>query len=393
MQFHLPRPLITAAQALSQRVRAGIEMRSIVLAFLLLQLGWASPACAQSALPMAGMLPLLAKNNCASLKGTADQLFCGDPDLNALAPRLGAAVEARLNRIVDRRQAVEENVEWIERRNASCGIFGVQPIQPAAFPSVKACLLKATQERIAILADSNFDCLAANTTASLVICADPELAIAEKELNSQVVALIAKLTEGEAKGALAEYARWTRTRDRICDIDDKDNVPLNELESSEPCLNDLIKQKLAEVAGARGDPKKLFGKDMLSPSPDADAVDLCVGRIHSANTCENFLRISRVLQLDVEASERDAIVTAAVEMRVLAPFSLCSPIASTCTGTCWDLQARQPKAAVGSRENVSVGYRLTIEKSFAFQKSKDGSWRCSTESLRPVEYGTAQRGP
>jgi hypothetical protein len=44
MQFHLPRPLITAAQALSQRVRAGIEMRSIVLAFLLLQLGWASPA-------------------------------------------------------------------------------------------------------------------------------------------------------------------------------------------------------------------------------------------------------------------------------------------------------------------------------------------------------------
>jgi uncharacterized protein YecT (DUF1311 family) len=394
MQFHLPRPPITAAQALRQRVRAGIEMRSIVLAFLLLQLGWASPAYAQSASPMAGMLPLFAKNNCASLKETAEQLFCGDPDLNALAPRLGAAVEARLSRIVDRRQAVEENVEWIESRNASCGVFGVQQIQPAAYPSVKACLLKATQERIAILADSNFDCLAANTTASLVICADPELAIAEKELNSQVVALIARLTEGEAKGALAEYARWTRTRDRICDLDDKDNVPLNELESAEPCLNDLIKQKLAEVAGARGDPKKMFGKDMLSPSPDADAVDLCVGRIHAASTCENFLRISRVLQLDVEASERDAIVTAAVEMRVLAPFSICSPIASNCTGTCWDLQARQPKAsAAGSRENVSVGYRLTIEKSFAFQKTKDGSWRCSTESLRPVEYGTAQRGP
>ena len=118
------------------------------------------------------------------------------------------------------------------------------------------------------------------------------------------------------------------------------------------------------------------------------------GRIHSAGTCENFLRISRVLQLDVEASERDAIVTAAVEMKVLAPFSICSPIASNCTGTCWDLQARQPKAsAAGSRENVLVGYRLTIEKSFGFQKTKDGSWRCSTESLRPVEYGAAQRGP
>ena len=42
------------------------------------------------------MLPLFAKNNCASLRETADQLFCGDPDLNALAPRLSAAVEARL---------------------------------------------------------------------------------------------------------------------------------------------------------------------------------------------------------------------------------------------------------------------------------------------------------
>ena len=122
--------------------------------------------------------------------------------------------------------------------------------------------------------------------------------------------------------------------------------------------------------------------------------EINVGRIQSANTCENFLRISRVLQLDVEASERDAIVTAAVEMKVLAPFSICSPIASNCTGTCWDLQARQAKAtAAGSRENVPVGYRLTIEKSFAFEKGKDGSWRCNTESLRPVDYGAAQRGP
>jgi hypothetical protein len=58
------------------------------------------------------------------------------------------------------------------------------------------------------------------------------------------------------------------------------------------------------------------------------------------------------------------------------------------------MQARQPKAmAAGSRENVPVGYRLTIEKSFAFEKGKDGSWRCSTETLRPIDYGAAQRGP
>ncbi|MFX5009117.1 hypothetical protein ABTB96_19760, partial [Acinetobacter baumannii] len=79
---------------------------------------------------------------------------------------------------------------------------------------------------------------------------------------------------------------------------------------------------------------------------------------------------------------------------VMAPFSICSPIASNCTGTCWELQTRQPRAAAAnSRENGLVGYRLPIEKAFAFQKNKDGSWRCSTDALRPVEYGTAQRGP
>jgi uncharacterized protein YecT (DUF1311 family) len=373
-------------------------MRLIVLGLLVLQFGWAAPAFAQAApeakRPMAEMLPLFAKNNCAELRDIADQLFCGDPDLNALAPKLSSAVDARLSRLVDRRQAIEENVEWIKARDSSCGLFGLQPVQPAAFASIKACLLKSTKDRIAILADANFDCLAANTTASLVICADPELAIADKELTAQVVALIGKLKEDEARGALAEYARWTRTRDRICDLDDKDNVPLSELETAEPCLNDLIKQKAAEVADAKGDPRKFFGKDMLSPVPDADAVDLCVGRIHSANACENFLRISRVLQLDTEVSEQEAIVTAAVEMKVLAPFSICSPVASNCTGTCWDLQTRQAKAAAASsRENVSVGYRLTVEKSFAFRKAKDGSWLCNTEKLRPVEYGSAQRGP
>lgn len=366
--------------------------------FLALQLGWTAVASGQTAphdarRPMAEMLPLFAKNNCADLRDIADQIFCGDPDLNALILKLKSAVEARLSRIVDRRAAITENVEWIRARDSSCGILGLRPVQPAAFASVRACLLKETQDRIAILTDANFDCLAANTTASLVICGDPELAIADKALDSQVVALIAKLKEDDAKGALAEHAWWIRARDRICELDGKDKVPLKELESTQPCLLDFIQQKLAEAAAAKGDPRKFFGKTTLSPTPDADAVDLCIGRVHSANTCENFLRVSRVIQLDTEVSDREAIVTAAIEMKVLAPFSVCSPIASNCTGTCWDLQRRQPgTVAANSRDNISIGYRLTIEKSFLFQKSKDGSWRCNTETLRPVEYGTAQRG-
>ena len=47
------------------------------------------------------------------------------------------------------------------------------------FKAVRACLLKETEERIAILIDPNFDCLATNTAAGTLICSDPSLAIAE----------------------------------------------------------------------------------------------------------------------------------------------------------------------------------------------------------------------
>jgi len=100
--------------------------------------------------------------------------------------------------------------------------------------------------------------------------------IADREINSLVVGLIAKLRDDEVKGALAEYARWTWIRDRLCDLDDKDDVPLEELSSAEPCLADYMKQKTAEIVAAKGDPKRLFGHELLSPAPDADAVDLCV---------------------------------------------------------------------------------------------------------------------
>jgi uncharacterized protein YecT (DUF1311 family) len=369
-------------------------MRSIVVAIVAIQLGSMHPVCAQGAPGSAGQiaerLPLFAKNRCAELKDPAEQLFCGDPELNGAGARLTSAIESRLNRVADRRLAIEENVEWSRNRNSGCGIYNNQPVQPAAFSSVKACLLKVTEERIAILADPNFDCLAASTTAGLLICGDPALAIADKEINSLVVGLIAKLRDDEVKGALTEYARWTRIRDRLCDLDDKDNVPLEELSSAEPCLSDYMKQKTAEIVAAKGDPRRLFGHELLSPAPDADAVDLCVGKIHSSNSCENFLRISRVTQLDTEVSATEAIVTAEVEMKVLAPFAICSPIASNCTGTCWDLQSGQPKPSITSRQSVPVAYRISIEKSFAFKKTKDGDWRCGTEALRPVEDGFAQ---
>ena len=341
-------------------------MRAIVLAVVAIQVGLALPACADSSTDsdrsLGEMLPLFDKNNCKEIRDAAGQFFCG------------------------------ENAQWIRLRNSSCGVFRQQSVRSQAIQSAKACLLKETEERIDILNDPNFDCLASNTTAGMLICADPSLAMADMELDSLVLGLIAKLKEDEAREAFAEFARWVRARDRKCDLDDKDNVPLQELSSSAGCLAEYFSQKTAEIIAAKGDPKRVFGRHLSTPLPDADGVDLCVAQIHSTNACHDFLRVSRVFEIDSEVAEQSALVTAEVEMIVLSPFALCSPIASSCTGMCWDEKPGQAKTASAIREGFSVARKLRVEKAFAFQKTGNG-WRCNTPALQPVDFGVALSGP
>ena len=375
-------------------------MRGIVLAVVAIQIGLAHPAYAEgtadSDRSISEALPLFGRNHCEVFRDPAEQLFCGDPDLNAASAKLNVAIQDRLNRLANRRLAIEENAEWIRNCNSSCGIFGKQSISYRNVKPVQTCLLKETQERIEILTDPNFDCLATNTTAGMLICSDPSLAIAKTELNERVLELIARLKEDDTKEAFAEYERWSRERDRKCGLIGKDNVPLDELSSSADCLAEYMSKKTAEIAAAKGDPKKVFGRHLSSPLPDADAVDLCVAQIHSANACENFLAVSRVFQIDNEVAEQSALVTAEVEMIVLSPFAVCSPIASGCTGMCWNLKAGEAKPLPGSkdsRDSIAVAHRLRIEKAFAFQKTDAGSWRCNTTSLQPVDFGVALSGP
>ena len=264
------------------------------------------------------------------------------------------------------------------------------------FKAAKDCLLKETEERIAILDDPNFDCLAANTAAATLICSDPSLAIADMELNNQALALIAKLRDDDAQEAFAEYGRWIRTRDRKCDVAGKENVPLEELLPAEGCLAEYMREKIAEMIAAKGDPKRVFGRNLPSPSPNADAVDVCVAQIHFASACRDFLSVNRIVQIDREITEQNAQVLAEVEMVVLSPFSLCSPIASACTGTCWDPKSGKPKPSQPgldnlrtSRDSFAVAHRVRIEKSFEFQKADSGGWRCGSTVLQPIELGVA----
>jgi uncharacterized protein YecT (DUF1311 family) len=372
-------------------------MRGLVLVVLAIQMGLALPARAEdppgSGRSIGEALPLFDKNHCGAFRSQAEQLFCGDPELSAVAARLNVAIQDRLNRLANRRLAIEENAEWIKDRNSSCGIFGTQPISLQDVARLRSCLLKETEERIEILSDPNFDCLATNTTAGLLICSDPSLAIAKMELNDHVLGLVAKLKENDARDALFEYERWSRERDRKCGLMDKDNVPLDELSPSEACLADYFEKKTAEIVAAKGDPKKVFGRQRLSPLPNADAVDLCVAQIHSANACGDFLAVDRVFQIDDEVDERSALVTAEIEMIVLSPIAACSPTALSCTGMCWDSKSDKPKLAAGTREGFLVARRLRVEKAFAFQKADTGGWGCNTTSLQPVDFGVAVSGP
>src|SRR5579871_1903202 len=364
----------------------------IILLFAVAVLFGLAPAFAQDSpeanRPISEKLPLFAKNHCETHKDPANQLICADPSLSAAATKLTMAIEERLSRLADRRVAIEENAEWTHDRNRSCAIFGGEAIRYVDIDAVTACLLKEMEERVAILRDPNFDCLATHSPAGSLICDDPSLQLADVELNRQVLALIAKLPEDGQKQAFAEYARWIRDRDRKCNLAGKDNVPLSELSSSEGCLSDFMRDTTAEMVAAKGDPKRVFGLHRPSPLPNADAVDMGVTQVNAANACDNFLRISRVFEVNSQVAEQSAQVTAGVEMIVLSPFAACSSVASSCTGTCWDIREGKPakSSPLENRDSFPVSRRIRIEKAFSFQKIDNG-WRCNSTALAPIDLG------
>jgi len=373
-------------------------MRLMVLTMLALLALPAAPAFAQSGTPertVADRLPLFVQNNCQQIRDPGNQLFCGDSQLSAAAEKLSTAIEARLARLPDRLPAIEENAIWNRQRNLGCGIVGQTAVRAEDFDRVKACLLKVTEDRATIVRDPDFDCLAANTAAGALICADPSLALTETELNGQVLGLIAKLDPTAARFAFAEYGRWTRERDRKCNLVGKENVPPQELGSAEDCLADYLKSKTDEIVAAKGDPKKVFGRQVAAKEPDTDAVDFCAARIHAANSCGSFLRINRVYALDSQVNDQEAQVTGEIEMVVLAPFTTCSKVASACTGTCWDAATGRPQPGASSKERNAAAFnvtrRLRVQRTFAFVKAADG-WRCKEDELAPVNSGTAGGG-
>jgi uncharacterized protein YecT (DUF1311 family) len=99
-------------------------MRRVLLLIAAVLFGLSHPLFAQdTAEPDHSISERLPANHCATIRDQAEQLFCGDAELNAVAARSNDAVQLRLGRLGDRSLAVEENVAWIRERNSSCGIL------------------------------------------------------------------------------------------------------------------------------------------------------------------------------------------------------------------------------------------------------------------------------
>jgi hypothetical protein len=75
--------------------RRFIAMRMICLALVAIRFAFGDFALAQDSHDpnhsISAKLPLFAENHCAEHKNPANQLFCGDPELNAIGAKLASA--------------------------------------------------------------------------------------------------------------------------------------------------------------------------------------------------------------------------------------------------------------------------------------------------------------
>ena len=71
-------------------------MRAFALAIVVIGIGLAQPALADNAgdsnSSITDILPLFVKNHCEETKVPAEQLFCGDPELNGAGVKLNKAI-------------------------------------------------------------------------------------------------------------------------------------------------------------------------------------------------------------------------------------------------------------------------------------------------------------
>jgi uncharacterized protein YecT (DUF1311 family) len=120
-----------------------------------------------------------------------------------------------------------------------------EPVAPRAQSAVRA------EPTIAPVAQKpSFDCSKARSGAARLICSDPPLIEADRQLGDAFQKAIANLSGEEKQGQIRTQVNWIRERNVRCGLENKTDVPVEQLTSAKPCLHEAMNKRMGELVGA-----------------------------------------------------------------------------------------------------------------------------------------------
>lgn len=96
----------------------------------------------------------------------------------------------------------------------------------------------------------SFNCATAKSASARLICSDAELSNADGALGKAFQGAIGILEGKEKASKVQEQVKWIRERNTRCQLDGKNDMPVEELRSSKQCLLEAINARVNEYVGA-----------------------------------------------------------------------------------------------------------------------------------------------
>lgn len=105
------------------------------------------------------------------------------------------------------------------------------------------------QPRVPVGMKASFDCSKAKSGSARLICSDPALSEADRELGETFQSVIGKLDAAQKKVRLEEQVKWIRERNTRCNLDNKQDSPVTDLKPSWGCMMDALVARKSELTG------------------------------------------------------------------------------------------------------------------------------------------------
>jgi uncharacterized protein len=95
----------------------------------------------------------------------------------------------------------------------------------------------------------SFDCATTKTAAARLICADVELARLDRDLGAAFQKKKLQVFQPDQSKFVADELSWIRDRNARCGLVGKNDLAIEALASSKPCLLDAIRERIAFLGG------------------------------------------------------------------------------------------------------------------------------------------------